>query len=135
MLEGLCLYTRLELEYLSAVPGVNPITRIRVIGGGTRNDLMMKIKASVYGKTLEVTPLSEATCLSAAILGGLGAGVFGSVAEAQESMAEGLGHVHIVEPDPSWRERYDELYHTVYAKLPRALISTHDALAAFRDRA
>ena len=72
VLEGLCLYTRLELDYLARCPGVNPITRIRVIGGGTRNDLMMKIKASVYGRPLEVTPLSEATCLSAAILGGSG---------------------------------------------------------------
>lgn len=133
VLEGLCLYTRLELDHLSQVPGVNPITRIRVIGGGTRNELMMKIKASVYGRPLEVTPLSEATCLSAAILGGLGAGVFASVEDAQAHMAEGLGQVRIVEPEPLWAERYEELYRTVYAKLPLVLASTHDALAAFRD--
>jgi xylulokinase len=134
VLEGLCLYTRIELDHLSAVPGVNPITRIRVIGGGTRNDLMMQIKASVYGKPLEVTQLSEATCLSAAILGGLGAGVFVSVAEAKAAMAEGLGQVRIVEPEPRWMARYDELYRTAYAGLPSALAPTHDALAAFRDR-
>jgi xylulokinase len=134
VLEGLCLYTRLELDHLSAVPGVNPIARVRVIGGGTRNDLMMKIKASVYGRPLEVTQLSEATCLSAAILGGLGAGVFASVAEARAEMAEGLGQVRIVEPEPRWMERYDELYRTAYGKLPLALAPAHDALAAFRDR-
>jgi xylulokinase len=133
VLEGLCLYTRLALDHLSAVKDVNPITRIRVIGGGTRNDLMMKIKASVYGRPLEVTPLSEATCLSAAILGGLGAGVFASVEDAQSQMAEGLGQVKIVEPDPHWMERYEELYRTVYAGLPLALAPTHDALARFRD--
>ncbi|MGE3874660.1 MAG: L-fuculokinase [Parvibaculaceae bacterium] len=134
VLEGLCLYTRLELDHLSAVPGVNPITRIRVIGGGTRNNLMMKIKASVYGRPLEVTPLGEATCLSAALLGGLGAGVFASIEDAQAQIADGLGRVRIVEPEPSWMERYDELYRTVYAELPRALAPAHDALAAFRDR-
>jgi xylulokinase len=134
VLEGLCLYTRLELDDLSAIPGVNPITRIRVIGGGTRNELMMKIKASVYGRPLEVTPLSEATCLSAAILGALGAGIFDSVEEARAEMAEGLGRVRIVEPEPSWMERYDELYRSVYAGLPLALSPAHDALAAFRDR-
>jgi xylulokinase len=134
VLEGLCLYTRLELDHLSAVPGVNPTMRIRVIGGGTRNDLLMKIKASVYGKPLEVTQLSEATCLSAAILGGLGAGVFASVSEARAEMVEGLGKVRIVEPDPRWMERYDELYRTAYAGLPLALANTHDALAAFRER-
>ena len=134
VLEGLCLYTRLELDHLSAVRGVNPVTRIRVIGGGTRNDLMMKIKASVYGRPLEVTALSEATCLSAAILGGLGAGIFTSAQEALSQMAEGLGEVHIVEPEPRWTDRYEELYSAVYAKLPLTLAPAHDALAAFRDR-
>ena len=134
VLEGLCLYTRLELDHLRAITGVAPITRIRVIGGGTRNDLMMKIKASVYGRPLEVTPLSEATCLSAAILGGLGAGVFTSVTEARSRMAEGLGQIRIVEPDAEWAARYEELYRTVYAHLPTVLASTHDAMAAFRDR-
>jgi xylulokinase len=134
VLEGLCLYTRLELDHLSAVQGVNPVTRIRVIGGGTRNDLMMKIKASVYGRPLEVTALSEATCLSAAILGGLGAGIFASAQEALSEMVEGLGEVRIVEPDPLWMERYEELYRTVYAHLPLALAPAHDALAAFRNR-
>ena len=134
VLEGLCLYTRLELDHLSAVQGVNPVTRIRAIGGGTRNDLMMKIKASVYGRPLEVTALSEATCLSAAILGGLGAGIFTSVQEALGEMAEGLGAIHVVEPEPLWMERYEELYRTVFAQLPLALAPAHDALAAFRDR-
>lgn len=133
VLEGLCLSTRLGLDHLCAIKGVAPISRIRVIGGGTRNELMMKIKASVYGRPLEVTPLSEATCLSAAILGGLGAGIFSSVAEAQELMAEGLGQARIVEPDPHWASRYDELYHTVYARLPGVLNTTHDALAQFRN--
>jgi xylulokinase len=134
VLEGLCLYTRLELDHLSAIKGVAPITRIRVIGGGTRNDLLMKIKASVYGRPLEVTPLSEATCLSAAILGGLGAGIFASVPEALNQMAEGLGQRQIVEPDPEWAARYEELYRAVYAHLPIVLTSTHDALAQFRGR-
>lgn len=134
VLEGLCLYTRLELDHMSAIKGVAPITRIRVIGGGTRNDLLMKIKASVYGRPLEVTPLSEATCLSAAILGGVGAGVFASVVEALSQMAKGLGQVRIVEPDPEWATRYEELYRTVYAHLPTVLASTHDALAQFRGR-
>jgi len=134
LLEGLCFSTRLGLDHLGRIDGVAPITRIRVIGGGTRNPLMMKIKASIYGQPLDVTPLSEATCLSAAILGGLGAGIFGSVAEARRQMAEGLGQVKIVEPDPEWQARYEELYSTVYAQLSPALTVAHDALAAFRNR-
>jgi xylulokinase len=134
VLEGLCFYACLGLDHMRQAEGVAPITRIRVIGGGTRNALMMKIKASIYGRALEVTPLSEATCLSAAMLGGLGSEVFSSVAEARAQMAEGLGQVTIVEPDPEWAKRYGELYHTVYAGLSPALAATHDALARFRSR-
>jgi xylulokinase len=131
VLEGLCLYTRLELDHLSAVQGVNPVTRIRAIGGGTRNDLLMKIKASVYGRPLEVTALSGSDLSRAAILGGLGAGVFTSARrrwarwrEAGQRMSSSPSH---------WMERYEELYRTVFAQLPPALTPAHDALAAFRD--
>ena len=77
---------------------------------------MMKIKASVYGRPLEVTPLSEATCLSAAILGGLGAGIFASVrGRAGADGGRARPGDAVVEPDPEWMERYEELYRTVYA--------------------
>jgi xylulokinase len=125
--------TRLAVEGMTACKGVAPVKRIRVIGGGTRNDLWMSIKAGIYGRPIEVTALSEGTCLSAAILGGLGAGVFASVEEARAAMAEALGEVRIVEPDRAWVNAYEQLYRTVYARLPTALSPIHDALAAFRN--
>jgi xylulokinase len=118
---------------MTSCDGVAPIKRIRVIGGSTRNDLWMKIKASVYGRPIEVTPLTEGTGLSAAILGGLGAGIFASLKEARESMKEGLGEVRIVEPDPQWTERYERLYRDVYSRLAPTLAPVHDALATFRQ--
>jgi len=133
VLEGVAMSTRLAVEGMASLPGVTPISTIRVIGGGTLNDLWMRIKAGIYGRSIEVTPLNEGTCLSAAMLAGLGSGVFASVAEARESMAEALGHVRIVEPDPAWMERYEVLYRTVYSRLPPTLSSIHDALADFRN--
>ena len=124
---------KLAVEGMTALPTVSPINRIRVIGGGTRNDLWMKIKSSVYGRALEVTPLDEGTGLSAAILAGLGAGLFASVCEARKTMAEALGRVTIVEPDPSWMERYDQLYTTVYSHLAPMMSPIHNSLAAFRN--
>ena len=72
VLEGLAMSARLAVEGMTARRSVAPIKRIRVIGGSTRNDLWMKIKASVYGRAIEVTPLNEGTCLSVAMLGGIG---------------------------------------------------------------
>jgi len=133
VLEGVAMSAKLAVEGMTMLPAVASIQRIRVIGGGTRNDLWMKIKASVYGCALEVTPLDEGTGLSAAILAGLGAGVFASLREARKTMAEALGRVTIVEPDPRWMERYDHRYRTVYSRLAPMMSPLHDSLAAFRN--
>jgi xylulokinase len=133
VLEGVAMSAKLAVEGITALQAVAPIRRIRVIGGGTRNDLWMKIKASVYGHALEVTPLDEGTGLSAAILAGLGAGLFASVLEARKAMAEALGRVTIVEPDPRWMERYEQLYRMVYSRLAPTLSPVHDSLATFRN--
>lgn len=135
VLEGLAMSARLAVEVMTARRNVAPVKRIRVIGGGTRNDLWMKIKASVYGSAIEVTPLNEGTCLSAAMLAGLGCGIFATVADARAAFAESLGAVRIVEPDPAWMACYDRLYRDVYAHFAPALSPIHDALAAFRNRA
>jgi xylulokinase len=132
VLEGVAMTARLGVDGMTACDGVAPIRRIRIIGGSIRNDLWMQIKASVYGRPIEVTPLTEGTCLSAAMLGGIGSGVFADLAEARASMKEALGAVRIVEPDAAWTERYDRLYREVYCKLAPALAPIHDALADFR---
>jgi xylulokinase len=132
LLEGVAMSIRQAAEGMTACKGVSPIKRIRVIGGSTRNDLWMKIKASVYGRPLELTSLTEGTCLSAAMLGGLGAGVFSSLKDARESMKEGLGETRIIEPEPAWVEGYERLFGGVYSHLSPTLAPIHDALAAFR---
>jgi xylulokinase len=132
VLEGVAMSARLAVDGMTRFCGVTPVSRIRVIGGGTRNPLWMKIKASIYGRPIEVTPLSEGTGLSAAMLGGLGSGVFASLAEARDAMAEGLGEARLVEPDEEWMAVYDRLYRTAYSRLAPALTPIHDALAPFR---
>ena len=52
-------------------------------GGGTRNQLLMEIKAAVAGKPINIPVVDEATCLGAAVLAGIGAGVYSSVEDAQ----------------------------------------------------
>jgi xylulokinase len=134
VLEGVAMSAKLAVEGMTVIDGVTPVKRIRVIGGGTRNDLWMRIKASVYGRPIEVTPLNEGTGLSAAMLAGLGAGHFSDLAQARKSMAEALGPERIVEPNQHWMKRYDDLYCNVYARLAPILSPIHDSLAAFRGR-
>ena len=80
VLEGLAMEARLSVDAVSALPGVGPPEEIRVIGGGTRNALLLRIKAAVYGRELTVIDAPEATALGAALLGGIAAGVWPNLA-------------------------------------------------------
>jgi len=59
--------------------------RIRTAGGGSKSMIWNQIKADVTGRTVELTKVSELGCLGAAILAGIGVGVFSSLKEASRS--------------------------------------------------
>ena len=114
VLEGLAFETRATYEPLFAYPEVTPPASVRAIGGSTRNDLLMRIKATVMGLPLTVVEAEEATALGAAILGGLGAGVYPDVAAALAALDLGQ---RVVEPDPAERDLYERIYQRVYRPL------------------
>jgi xylulokinase len=79
----------------------------RVSGGGARSELWLRIVASVLGIPLERMVVEEGAAFGAALLAGVRAGLYADVHEAIERAV----HVRdVVEPDPSWREVYDEGY-------------------------
>ena len=100
-------------------------TAIRALGGGARSPLWKEIIASATGLVLEEINVDEGPALGAAILAGVGAGVYGSVSEASDSI---IAVERVVEPNPSWRQTYTEL-HEVYKGLYRALKESFDRLA------
>jgi len=99
VLEGVALDWQHMLERLCALLGRPPPERCLAIGGSTRNELLLAIKARLFGRPVEVAETVEAVALGAALLGGLAAGVFTSFAEAQSRLAPGRRRV---EPEPSW---------------------------------
>jgi sugar (pentulose or hexulose) kinase len=125
VLEG----TAYELEYVreaaKQASGM-PIDRLRIAGGGTRNRPWMQIKADVSGCRLDLLSMPETTLLGAALLAGIGAGVFGSPAEVFASPnLPGLkdAQVETVLPDPDRRLAYRSIYHAGYLKLQAPLRS------------
>ena len=76
MLEGIALDGGNMLKAMLRHLGAGAPERILAIGGSTRNQLLMRLKASVFGRPLEVLDLPDTTCLGAALLGGLAAGLF-----------------------------------------------------------
>ena len=113
VIEGVALESRNTYEPLLAYPQVIAPQSAVAIGGGTKNALLMSIKAAVTNRSHRVIDAEEATALGAALLGGLGAGVYESVDDAAAAMRFGE---HLVEPDPAAVPVYESIYQQIYRR-------------------
>jgi len=111
LLEGVTFEMRLNLERL-AEAGVS-VERLRAIGGGARSQAWLQLKADLFGRPVEALGVSEAACLGAAILAGVGAGIYRSASEAATALVR---PVATYDPDPTRSARYDERF-AVYRDL------------------
>ncbi len=131
ILEGLAYDARQILEALQSNEGVPPLQAIYAIGGATRNRLWMGIKATVLNHPILLTHVSETASLGAAILGGLGAGVYPDVPAALANLKH---DVTPVDPSAEQVELYDTIYSQVYRQLYPALRSLHQTLEPIRGQ-
>jgi xylulokinase len=70
-------------QILGLVRGLGvPVSRVRLGGGGAKSPLWRQIQADVYGCEVEMTNTEEGPALGAALLAGVGTGVWTSVAAA-----------------------------------------------------
>ena len=81
--------------------------RIVAIGGPTKNRLWMQGKADVTGIVVEVPDVEEAVPLGAAILAGIGTGVYRDEQDAFRQVYR-TGTTYV--PDAQAQARYRELY-------------------------
>jgi xylulokinase len=109
VLEGIAFEAKLCLDGLLSYAGLTDVDRIVAIGGSTRNDLLMRIKASVYGRPLTISETEEGVALGAAILAGLGAGVYRDMEDAGSTVVQ---KTRIVEPEHELMQAYTESFIT-----------------------
>ncbi|MBL8155395.1 MAG: carbohydrate kinase [Anaerolineae bacterium] len=129
VLEGTAFDARLLLEALLTYPGVPEVQAIYTLGGATRNALWMQIKASVLNRPLSITQISDATCLGAAMLGGIGAGIYPDVGAALAALRR---DVRVLEPEAAQAEHYEAIYQQVFRGLYPALRMLHHRLEALK---
>ena len=108
--EGVAFELRRSVEQL--LQGGRP-RRVVSIGGGTKNAAWLQIKADVLGTEIEVPAVQECTAFGAALLAGIGAGVYADAADALRRTWR-LGQR--VAPRAGTRQLYDALY-GVYCRL------------------
>jgi xylulokinase len=92
--EALCVQLRSQLHLLERLHG-QAFTRIRVCGGAQKNPFWLQLKADTTGCVAEAVRHEELTLLGAALLAGIGAGVYASFDEA---VAAGERPVREIEP-------------------------------------
>jgi xylulokinase len=125
VLEGLAFDSRNSLEPLLTHSRVEKLRAIYAIGGGTQNRLLMRIKATVLDRTITVVGVEEATSLGAAVLGGIGAGVYADVPSALKELRYAETPV---EPVPDQAPLYDALFHQVYRQIYPSLRNVHHTI-------
>jgi len=130
ILEGLACDVRQMLEAMLTYESVPPLQTIFAFGGGTRNRLLMQLKATVLNHPVNITGVSDAVSLGAAMLGGLGAGIYRDVDHAQDMLRH---DVEQIDPVSEQVAIYQQLYETVYQPLYPALQSLNHALHDFRE--
>lgn len=122
VLEGLAYAAQASLEPLLAFAGIAHLVDVTCIGGGARNDLLLGIKAAVAQARMLALDLDEATALGAAILAGVGAGIYRSPRQALESIRL---RPATIDPDPAASAVYAVLFREVFQPLYDALRPVH----------
>ena len=122
VLEGVAFNLRIGLD---AFEEMGPeIESVDAIGGGAASDTWLQILADVWGKPVRRRSLvDEANALGAAVVGGVGVGLFDSF-----DVAPGFSEVgRAFEPDPEAHERYGAR-HALFVDAYRRLESLFDEL-------
>ena len=85
VLEGVAFGLRDSMELIKSA-GLGEIQQVRVSGGGARSALWRQILADVMNVELVTVNTTEGAAFGAALLAGVGAGVWGSVAQACQAV-------------------------------------------------
>jgi xylulokinase len=123
--EGLAYEARAALEPLRNLASIDRIEDMIMIGGGTRNKLLTQAKASIFNANIRLLDLEEATALGAAILGGIGAGVYRDAQDAQNTIQS---TPRLVRPNSTDVPLYDEYFHQVFQPLYQTLREVNHAI-------
>jgi xylulokinase len=115
ILEGVAFSLRDSLTIFQEI-GV-PVRSIRLGGGGARSQLWRQIQADVYGQGIEQVAAEEGAAYGAAILAGVGAGIWKSVNEACDAVVQIVNRVAPGAKSTTVMEQKYQTYRRIYPAL------------------
>lgn len=110
IIEGLCFELRATIEDYEQLFNLK-IDRIVAVGGATESDFWLQTKADITGKTIETPDVFEAASLGAAILAGIGTGIYRDHYEAADKIYRVKKEF---KPDPQRSKKYESYYQNIY---------------------
>jgi len=116
MVEGLNYQFLQMIAGLQSSLGVRP-DRFVAVGGGAQNAFWTQNKADMVGKPFEIPQIEEATPLGAAILAGIGVGLY---RDEQEAFARVYRPGRVLEPNLRLTAQYTERF-SIFQRLHPAL--------------
>jgi xylulokinase len=114
VLEGTAYEAEFIRQTAQGVLGI-VISSFTASGGGARLPRWMQIKADVSGCKIEVPDTNEATLLGAALVAGIGIGLYADPTEAISAMQTKPERVY--KPDESQNQAYRNLYQNGFLPL------------------
>ncbi|WAP69750.1 xylulokinase [Jiella pelagia] len=102
VLEGVGFAVNRHLKVMERATGTVPEVLI-ASGGGAKADLWLRIKASIYGKTILIPEEAECGLVGCAILAAVATG---ADANLDAAAARIVRHTREVRPEPRWAETY-----------------------------
>jgi xylulokinase len=116
-------YQLLQMIDGFAAVGVNP-QKIIATGGGTQNEFWMQNKADVLGRPVEAAQLDESAALGAALVAGIGVGLYMNEQEAFDKIYR-PGRIY--HPQPAMAAHYVKSF-KVFEEIYSSLRNLHDQL-------
>lgn len=123
IIEGLCYELRATIEDYEELFGLE-IDRVVAVGGATKSDFWLQTKTDITGRTIERPAIVEAASLGAAVLAGIGVGIY-------EDYNDATNNYRIEKkftPIPQHFRKYELYYRNIYTKMRYTLPDLNDRI-------
>lgn len=113
IMEGVSMELKQSIELLKKMYGEPK--QIICAGGGSASKIWQQIQADIYGRPIHVLDIKEQACFGAAIVAGVGCGLFSDIQSGFSEMYHGCSR--IIEPIPLNKKKYEQYYDGVFKQL------------------
>jgi xylulokinase len=129
VMEGVTYGMRDSLDIIRNL-GLN-VGQIRATGGGARSQLWRQMQADIYDAEVVTINIAEGPAFGAAILAGVGAGVYDNIEEATDSIIGITSQTQPIAENKKIYNEYFQIYRSLYPALKPEFDKVTELVAKF----